>query len=77
MEHVPFIAVEIVLVFGGAMAFAWWQFRDLARERKKRDDAKARAADSRSAVEKSVRAEPVEACSEPVEMALRQAQGER
>ncbi len=40
MTHLPLILVEVVLVFGGAMAFAWWQFRDLARERKKREDAK-------------------------------------
>lgn len=32
----PLIVIEVVLVFGGAMAFAWWQFRDLRREREKR-----------------------------------------
>ena len=36
MNHWPLIVVEVLLVFGGALAFAWWQFRDLARERKKR-----------------------------------------
>jgi hypothetical protein len=41
MNHLPFIAVEIVLVFGGAMAFAWWQFRDLAKERRKREARRA------------------------------------
>ena len=35
--HLPFILVEVVLVFGAAMAFAWWQFRDLRREREKRE----------------------------------------
>ncbi len=40
MNHLPLIVIEIVLVFGGALAFAWWQFRDLARERKKREQAK-------------------------------------
>jgi hypothetical protein len=35
-EHLPVIVIELVLVFGGALAFAWWQFRDLARERRKR-----------------------------------------
>jgi hypothetical protein len=39
-EHLPLIVVEIVLVFGGALAFAWWQFRDLDRERKKREEKK-------------------------------------
>lgn len=36
----PLVVVEIVLVFGGAVAFAWWQFRDLARERAKREAAR-------------------------------------
>jgi hypothetical protein len=40
MDHLPLILVEVVLVFGGALAFAWWQFRDLKRERKKREAAK-------------------------------------
>lgn len=40
MNNLPLIVIEIVLVFGGAVAFALWQFRDLARERKKREDAK-------------------------------------
>jgi len=46
VSHALLIVVEIVLVFGGAMAFAWWQFRDLARERKKREDAKREAGDA-------------------------------
>lgn len=37
MNHLPLILVEVVLVFGGAVAFAWWQFRDLKREREKRE----------------------------------------
>ncbi len=36
----PLIVVEVLLVFGGAVAFAWWQFRDLARERAKREAAR-------------------------------------
>lgn len=31
------ILVEVVLVFGGALAFGWWQLRDLRREREKRE----------------------------------------
>jgi hypothetical protein len=46
MDHLPLIVVEVVLVFGGAIAFAWWQFRDLARERAKREEAQRRAAES-------------------------------
>lgn len=29
-EHLP-ILIELVLVFGGALAFTWWQLRDVAR----------------------------------------------
>lgn len=36
MNHLPLIVVEVLLVFGGALAFAWWQFRDLRLEREKR-----------------------------------------
>ena len=37
MNHLPLIVVEVLLVFGGALAFAWWQFRDLRLEREKRE----------------------------------------
>lgn len=43
-SHLPLIVIEIVLVFGGALVFAWWQLRDLRRERRKREDAKRREA---------------------------------
>ncbi len=45
VADLPLILVEVVLVFGGAMAFAWWQFRDLARERKKREAVQKTAED--------------------------------
>jgi len=36
MENIgPIILVELVLVFGGVLLFAWWQFRDLRKEREK------------------------------------------
>ena len=40
----PIILIEVVLVFGGVLLFAWWQLWDLRKERekdqkKKRDDA--------------------------------------
>lgn len=43
MEHLPLIAIEVVMIFGGAIAFGWWQLRDLDREKKKREQAQARA----------------------------------
>ena len=36
-EFVPVIIIELVLVFGGVVLFAWWQFRDLRKEREKRE----------------------------------------
>jgi hypothetical protein len=51
VDHLPLIVIEVVLVFGGAMAFAWWQFRDLRREREKRA--------SRDTRQKPVKREPV------------------
>ncbi len=47
MEHFPFIAIELVMVLGGALAFSWWQFRDLDREKAKR--AKREAAEKAAA----------------------------
>jgi hypothetical protein len=31
----PIILLEVVLVFGGVLLFAWWQLRDLRKEREK------------------------------------------
>ena len=31
----PMILIEVVLVFGGVLLFAWWQLRDLRKEREK------------------------------------------
>ena len=31
--HWPLILIEGVLVFGGALAFAWWQLRSVKRDR--------------------------------------------
>ena len=37
----PVILIELLLVFGGVLGFAWWQLRDLERERRKRESASA------------------------------------
>jgi hypothetical protein len=31
----PIILIELLLVFGGVLLFAWWQLRDLRKEREK------------------------------------------
>jgi hypothetical protein len=31
--HLPVILIEVVLIFGGVLAFGWWQLRDLQKER--------------------------------------------
>ena len=38
----PIVVIEIVLVFGGVLAFGWWQLQDLDRERAKRTNAAER-----------------------------------
>lgn len=43
-KYAPLIVIELLLVFGGALAFAWWQLRDLKREREKREQARRDAA---------------------------------
>lgn len=35
--YTPIIVIELILVFGGVLLFAWWQFRDLKKEREKND----------------------------------------
>ena len=31
----PILLIEVVLVFGGVLLFAWWQLWDLRKEREK------------------------------------------
>lgn len=47
-EHLP-ILVELLLVFGGALAFGWWQLRDVARAQQ-RTRAEREAAAQREAM---------------------------
>lgn len=45
--HLPLILIEVVLVFGGVLAFGWWQLRDVKKAREQsrlRREAEARAA---------------------------------
>jgi hypothetical protein len=36
----PIILIEVVLVFGSVLLFAWWQLRDLKKEREKDEKKK-------------------------------------
>lgn len=47
-QNLPVIVIEVVLIFGGVLAFGWWQLRDLGKERKRREasDRNKKAEDS-------------------------------
>lgn len=47
--NTPIIVVELVLVLGGALAFAWWQLRDVKRDQEKAAAERARAVAARAA----------------------------
>jgi hypothetical protein len=49
--HGVVILIEVVMVFGGALAFGWWQLRDLKRERLKREVARLTQAAASSSTE--------------------------
>jgi len=38
------VLVEVVLVLGGALAFAWWQLRDVERAQREARERRAREA---------------------------------
>ena len=44
-DFAPVIIIELFLVVGGVVAFAWWQFRDLRKEREKRMQLEDKKAD--------------------------------
>jgi hypothetical protein len=46
-EHWPIVLIEGILVFGGALAFGWWQLRSIKRDQQL--TAQKRAAEQRAA----------------------------
>ena len=54
-QHLPIVLIEVVLIFGGVLAFGWWQLRDVrkaqettARERAQREAAERAATNKES-----------------------------
>jgi predicted negative regulator of RcsB-dependent stress response len=44
-QNLPVILIEVVLIFGGVLAFGWWQLRDLKKAREQTERAKREAAE--------------------------------
>jgi hypothetical protein len=44
-SNFPFIVTELIMVLGGALAFGWWQLRDLKKERLKTEAKERHARD--------------------------------
>jgi cytochrome oxidase assembly protein ShyY1 len=42
-SDLPVIVIELVLVFGGTLAFGWWQLRSVKRDRERAAAARAAA----------------------------------
>jgi hypothetical protein len=42
-ENSPIVLIEGIVVFGGALAFAWWQLRDIKRDQRRVAEKKAEA----------------------------------
>jgi hypothetical protein len=34
-EHLPIVLIEVVLIFGGVLAFGWWQLHEIEVDRRK------------------------------------------
>jgi predicted negative regulator of RcsB-dependent stress response len=52
-QNLPVILIEVVLIFGGVLAFGWWQLRDLAKQREisARERARRKVAESHTTTE--------------------------
>jgi predicted negative regulator of RcsB-dependent stress response len=50
-QNLPVILIEVVLIFGGVLAFGWWQLRDLKKERERTERTRREAAEARNTTE--------------------------
>lgn len=40
-SHLPIVLIEVVLIFGGVLAFGWWQLRSIRLDQEKAARARA------------------------------------
>jgi len=45
-SHWPIVLIEIVLVFGGVLAFGWWQLRSVEKDRREMQQRREREAEA-------------------------------
>lgn len=44
-NHLPIILIEVVVTFGGVLAFGWWQLRSIKKDQQKAAAQKLLTAD--------------------------------
>lgn len=47
-EHWPIVLIEVVIIFGGVLAFGWWQLRSVKRDREAAQARQQAASDKSS-----------------------------
>jgi hypothetical protein len=50
-QNLPVILIEVVLIFGGVLAFGWWQLRDLKKAREQTQRERRGATEPRMSTE--------------------------
>lgn len=44
LNALPIVIIEVVLVFGGVLLFAWWQLRSIRKDREQAAEERRRTA---------------------------------
>lgn len=52
-EHWPIVLIEVVIIFGGVLAFGWWQLRSVKRDREAAQARRALQAQQQAPSDKS------------------------
>jgi predicted negative regulator of RcsB-dependent stress response len=50
-QNLPIVLIEVLLIFGGVLAFGWWQMRDLKKAREQSQRERRDAAEPRTTKE--------------------------